>query len=151
MEFIKVERRSQIYGFSLDPRPYLLELPRLRAELPQGAWAFASDPEHYDFSSTRCVKDLSVGKICLADDGRLALDIDLEPNRWKHDAGLKLRYADVTKLVVDHAARGPEPKMLGNLLLDEIVPAPQGCSHELIFTGGSVLIVCADLEAVWKG
>ena len=34
----------------LDPDPYLHELPGLQVQLPPRARAFATDPDHYDFS-----------------------------------------------------------------------------------------------------
>jgi hypothetical protein len=43
----------------IDPTAYLEQLPSFEAEFPPGAWAFASDPGHYDFYATKCVKDLT--------------------------------------------------------------------------------------------
>ena len=47
----------------LSPLDYLAALPELAPKLPPGARAFATDPQHYDFSSRRCVKDLTLGPI----------------------------------------------------------------------------------------
>lgn len=52
------------HGFSVDARAYLTELPRLRGVLPPGAWAFASEPGHYDIpGAVSCVKDLELAGI----------------------------------------------------------------------------------------
>ncbi|MET9362868.1 hypothetical protein ABZX93_18380 [Streptomyces sp. NPDC006632] len=81
-------------GFSIDPRPYIDELPRLQAELPPGAWAFASDPGHYDMGhgNQRCVKNLQLAGVRVATDKSGGLVLEFAPNPWKHDAGLRLSY-----------------------------------------------------------
>jgi hypothetical protein len=48
-------------GNRLDARPYLERLPGFVGDLPPGARAFATDPDHYDLSGKRCVKDLTLG------------------------------------------------------------------------------------------
>jgi hypothetical protein len=150
MEFVKVERQTDPYGFHLSALDYQRELPRLQGVLPSGAWAFASEPGHYDFYSVRCVKDLTMAQVLMMDEGQLSLEIAFEPNRWKHDGGLKISYSNVVRFVTEFHSKGPEPKALGNLMLDEILPNPSGCSHELVFTGGSMHIICSDLEAAWE-
>ncbi|MEU3419728.1 hypothetical protein AB0F39_14450 [Streptomyces murinus] len=45
----------QDHGFFLDPRAYLAELPKIRAELPSGARDFACDPGHYDIPGAPAV------------------------------------------------------------------------------------------------
>ncbi|WP_237553208.1 MULTISPECIES: hypothetical protein [unclassified Streptomyces] len=45
----------QDHGFFLDPRAYLAELPKIRAELPPGARDFACDPGHDDIPGAPAV------------------------------------------------------------------------------------------------
>lgn len=150
MRYARVEPLADHYGFALDPQPYLEALAGLAGDLPPGAREWAGDSAHYDFSSVRCVKDLTVGRIGLVDEGpRLVVEIDLRPNEWKHDEGLLLRYSDVRNLRVDtDEGDGTEPR-LGSLQLDEALPHPAGVAHEIAFTNGSVLVVAADLTARW--
>jgi hypothetical protein len=35
------------------------------------------------------------------------------------------------------------------VILDEILPHPDGCSHEIAFRPGTVMVVCRDLTATW--
>lgn len=139
----------------LDPAAYLGKLPEL--QLPAGARAFATDPGHFDFASSNCVKDLRLGHVTLRESGqgRLAVELALLPNRFKHDSGLLIRYDNVAGIDIEAGALNsdrrvwPESPRLGDLQLDEILPAAGGCSHELKFTGGSIVIVCEDLHAEW--
>lgn len=57
MKHVRVEATGT--GNFLDPDAYLGLLPTLVGALPPGARAFAADPDHYDFFSRRCVKDLT--------------------------------------------------------------------------------------------
>ena len=82
----------------IDPEPYLAVLGDLRSELPQGACEFASDPCHYDFYSSRCVKDLTVDSVTFLDTGALTLEVRLAPNEWKHESPLTIRYEQVRSL-----------------------------------------------------
>ncbi|MGX1271164.1 hypothetical protein RKD18_004358 [Streptomyces phaeoluteigriseus] len=38
---------------------------------------------------------------------------------------------------------------LGEVVLDEILPHPAGCTHELVCRPGTLVVVCRDLEAEW--
>lgn len=38
---------------------------------------------------------------------------------------------------------------LGTLILDEILPHEQGCTHEMAFRPGSVIVTSKDLTATW--
>lgn len=67
------------------------------------------------------------------------------PNRFKHDAGLVLRYSDVMSLVVERSGEGG----LGDIQLDEILPHDRGCSHVIKMTGGAIRVVCRDVVAQW--
>ncbi|MBN1171972.1 MAG: hypothetical protein JXA67_07340 [Micromonosporaceae bacterium] len=81
--------------------------------------------------------------------------IDFAPDRSQHDAGLVIRYRGVTGLAVDASpvmgveCPPPAVRSLGSLQIDEILPHEQGCSHEILMTGGTIRVVCADLEAEW--
>lgn len=159
MRLVKIEKTST--GFALDPNAYLDKLPDLRAQLPPGAWAFASDPEHYDHHSERCVKDLKLVALAAdvdgdADDGALRVRFafnDVAPEQ------LTIRYEDASSVLIhsDADARmkayGAERKglmhRLGPVQLDEVMPHPDGCEHEIKLIGGTIRIVCADLVASW--
>lgn len=154
MEHVLVE--SVRGGFSLDPRPYLERLPVLAERLPPGAAAFALDPDHYDFGSVRCVKDLRLSALVVRDSvDRLSVELQLGPNRFKHDVGLVITYRDVTALVVEPGHRGAldggwADTRLGSVQLDEIVPHADGCSHEIALTDGRIRVTAADLTARWQ-
>ena len=134
----------------IDPGPYLAELSRLESELPPGAYDFASDPGHYDFYGSRCVKDLTVGTLTLSDAGELNVETRFEPNEWKHDASLRITYEQVSSLNIATSDKAPVgPTRLGSLILDELLPHDDGVSHEIVFHGGTLTIVCRDLKAAW--
>ncbi|WP_439379327.1 hypothetical protein [Amycolatopsis lexingtonensis] len=156
MRYVRVTRAegAETANF-LDPQPYLRELPGL--VLPVGARAFAADPEHYDFYSAKCVKDLRMGQLAVREAGyaKLAVELTLLPNEFKHFSGLVIRYDDVTNIDLDASRSGPSGRVwpasprLGDLQLDEVLPSAGGCSHEIKFTGGTIVIECADLTAEW--
>lgn len=134
----------------IDPSAYLDQLPAMQGDLPPGAWSFASDPDHYNFYSPRCVKDLTIGSISLVDTGEISLMVHLQPNDWKHETGLELSYENVASMSIETADTAPlGTERLGSLILDEVLPVRQGARHELAFTGGNLLIVSADLVATW--
>lgn len=158
MRFVRVGfERDPWPANVLDPEPYLRVLPELAAQLPTGAAAFATDADHYDFGSVRCVKDLTVGAMTVreAGHGQVAVVIEFEPNRFKHDSGLVIRYEGVTRFTVevDESKPGrevwPESRRIGDVQLDEILPARTGCTHEVKLTGGTIFVQCADLHATW--
>ncbi|MFF3953296.1 hypothetical protein ACFYY1_08810 [Streptomyces sp. NPDC001890] len=176
MKYVQVRPLQDLYGFHLDPQAYLRALPGLLPGLPAGAAEFASDPDHYDFGSSRCVKDLTLDRVELVDEhGRVSLELSLGPNEWKHDGGLRIRYSGVRDFRVKtddtegfegvegvegvagfelggaagFAGRAEWPPRLGDLQLDEVLPHPQGVSHEIAFTEGALLVVGADLVARW--
>jgi hypothetical protein len=156
MRYVQViVMRDGVPASLLDPEPYLRVLPGL--ELPGGAREFAMDPDHYDFNSSKCVKDLRMDYVRLRESGHaeLALELSLAPNRFKHHSGLSIRYDGVSSVSIDadeldsNRRVWPESPRLGDLQLDEILPTTDGCSHEIKFTGGSITIVCKDLHAEW--
>ncbi|MFJ4690936.1 hypothetical protein [Streptomyces sp. NPDC088766] len=146
MKYVELDGRAGDLSGVLDPRPYLERLPALRGQLPPGARAFATDPDHYDFSGRRCVKDL------LPVEAHRTGDEDLEirfgHNCWKHDEDLVVRYTGVSRFqadVLDVCALDD----IGAVMLDEVLPHPGGCIHELACRPGTLLVVCRDLEAEW--
>ncbi|MBE1493546.1 hypothetical protein H4696_000646 [Amycolatopsis lexingtonensis] len=65
---------------------------------------------------------------------------------------LAVREAGYAKLASRSGSSGrvwPASPRLGDLQLDEILPNAGGCSHEIKFTGGTIVIECADLTAEW--
>ncbi|WP_376730170.1 hypothetical protein [Streptomyces nigra] len=111
---------------------------------------FVTDPGHYDFVSDRCVKDLTLSKLTVTDEGGLiVLEVLLGPNQWKHASGLSIRYSDVQALEVSAEEADGMLYRLGSLQLDEALPHRSGFRHEVAFTCGSITIVAADLVAVW--
>ncbi|WP_242906095.1 hypothetical protein [Actinomadura terrae] len=128
----------------ISPQSYLDLLPELGAALPVGARAFAADVDHYDFVGERCVKDLQLARIDGPDNGDLTLFF--RHNCWKHEEDLLIRYEGVTRFAVETAEDEALP---GPVVLDEILPHPNGCTHEFAFTSGSLNITCRDLYASW--
>ncbi|MCK2240275.1 MULTISPECIES: hypothetical protein [unclassified Crossiella] len=125
----------------IDPEAYLAVLPTLAADLPPGARAFATDPDHYDFHGKRCVKDLKPTEPRTEGD---QLVLELRHNCWKHDADLVLRYTGVTEYTVDPP--GTLPK---DLMLDELLPDEHGVRHEFGCVTGTIVVVAADVTAAW--
>lgn len=129
----------------LDPREYEQRLPEFAGALPPGARAFAADPDHYYFVSKRCVKDLALERISVGQD---SLELYFRHNCWKHDDDLVIRYEGVFELTIDVASLtygGIRPVVI----LDEVLPHPDGCSHEIAFRPGTIQVLCRDLVATW--
>ncbi|MFD5266681.1 hypothetical protein [Streptomyces sp. NPDC058335] len=151
MKYVELDGRAGDLTGILDPGPYLERLPVLGGRLPPGARAFATDPDHYDFSGRRCVKDL------LPREARRTGDEDLEirfgHNCWKHDEDLVVRYSGVSRFRADALGVCSLDDCalddLGEVILDEILPHPAGCAHELACRPGTLIVVCRDLEAEW--
>jgi hypothetical protein len=76
---------------------YLSKLPSLAPALPPGAREFTIDKNHYDFSSSRCIKDLKVSGIRVTGDGG-ELELALRHNCWKRNDDLVIRYQGVREL-----------------------------------------------------
>lgn len=158
MRFVKIGSGSEGWPANvLDPTAYLDVLPELLPQLPLGARAYVSEPGHYDFASPRCVKDLKIGSIVLREAGnaQISVEVEFEANEFKHDAFLLIQYVDVIRwnVAIDSLGEGvriwPESRRLGDVQLDEVLPAPDGCSHEVRMTGGTMLVTCRDLHAEW--
>ncbi|MEU6589404.1 hypothetical protein ABZ923_09245 [Streptomyces sp. NPDC046881] len=137
-------------GFFLDPSAYLAELPRLRGQLPPGAWAFVSEPGHYDIPrADRCVKDLELAGVHPATDKSGGLVLEFAPNRFKHESGLRISYSGVRRFSIEYH-HAIDWMRVDTVLLDEILPDEDGgCVHEIALTDASITVHCQDLEAVW--
>lgn len=135
----------------IDPQPYLAALPALQSDLPTGARAFATDPDHYNFYSDRCVKDLKLYEVDYADDGTaIKIEFRLRFNALNAVDELLITYAGLRSLTWETVDDNPiGPTRLGDLILDEILPHEQGVSHEWVFRGGSISVTAADLTARW--
>lgn len=143
MEYVKIS--SDRAGNRLDPRPYLEVLPELAPRLPRGACAFATDPDHYDFAGGRCVKDLSLERATFIEDGD-CMELGFRHNCWKHEEDLTIRYRGITRYESTvSAGRGA----WSVLVLDEVLPHPDGCRHEIALMSGFIILTCKDLTAAW--
>ncbi|WP_328459299.1 hypothetical protein [Streptomyces sp. NBC_00448] len=148
MKYVDLDARVGELTGVLDPGPYLELLPALSTSLPPGARAFATDPSHYDFAGRRCVKDLTPHQATFLHEGP-ALDLRLRHNCWKHEEDLVIRYAGVTTVQISTPNEPSTWNNLGTLILDEILPHDQGCTHEMAFRPGSVIVTCNDISATW--
>lgn len=148
MKYVNVEFTES--GTFSDPRPYLERLPSLAPSLPPNARAFATDPEHYNFTGKRCVKDLKPQRLTSGGAGGASwLELELKHNCWKHDDDLVIRYTGVQRVTLDPPGELSEVPRLQGVLLDEILPSDHGCTHEFTCLAGSLVVVCADLTATW--
>ncbi|MEU9091916.1 hypothetical protein [Streptomyces sp. NPDC048428] len=150
MKFVKAEWDAAMHGFDLDPSAYLAELPKMRDALPSGAWAYASDAEHYSMRSSRCVKDLELAHISVPTGNRGTLAIEFAANRWKHESGLRIRYSAVSRFSIEYH-RSIDWMQADTVLLDEILPREDGCLHEIALTDATITIHCQEIEALWGG
>ncbi|WP_405625588.1 hypothetical protein OG933_04980 [Streptomyces sp. NBC_00016] len=148
MKYINLDAKVGDLPGVISPARYLECLSSLADDLPVGARSFATDPEHYDFSSKRCMKDLEVQYIRTVGADDQQVEIQFRHNCWKHDEDLVIRYAGVSSF----DAGGVEDNDwadLGTVILDEVLPHQNGCSHEIAFWNGSLTVVCRDLVATW--
>ncbi|WP_241845499.1 hypothetical protein [Streptomyces sp. CB02261] len=76
------------------------------------------------------------------------MEVEFQHNCWKHDQDLLIRYVGVSDFVIDPVDddRGTD---LGAVILDEILPHRDGCSHEIACWDGTLSLVHRDLEATW--
>ncbi|GGN03778.1 hypothetical protein [Streptomyces fuscichromogenes] len=130
----------------VDPGPYLARLPELADGLPPGARAFATDPRHYELGGRRCVRDLrplDMRRTAPAD-----MEIRFRHNSLSHNEDLIVRYTGVSRFQTDILG-ACDIASLGEVILDEILPHPDGCTHELACRPGTLVMACADLVAEW--
>ncbi|UUU23938.1 hypothetical protein [Streptomyces sp. DSM 40750] len=92
------------------------------------------------------MKDLTLRAVRGA--GGEEMEVEFQHNCWKHDRDLLIRYAGVSSFLIDPADedRGAD---LGAVILDEILPHRDGCSHEIACWDGTLTLVCRDLQATW--
>ncbi|MFF1442167.1 hypothetical protein [Streptomyces sp. NPDC058295] len=147
MQYVDLDAQVGDLSGVLDPARYLSHLPSISGDLPPGARAFANDSDHYDFRSRRCVKDLTLRAVRGAGDEEMV--VEFRHNCWKHDRDLVVRYAGVSGFLVDPADEDREETDLGAVILDEILPHRDGCSHEIACWDGTLTLVCRDLQATW--
>lgn len=154
MDYVSV--RATEYGFHLDPTAYTAVLPSLESRLPAGAWEFISDPDHFDFSSDRCVKDLRLASVSLTRCAEGAyLEVRLEKNPFQHGSDLVIAYSGVREFTFtgtpgDWPALSDDAGLLGDFQLDEVLPVDGGCTHEVQMTHGRLFVTCRDLQARWQ-
>ncbi|MFD9012008.1 hypothetical protein [Streptomyces sp. NPDC059552] len=146
MEYVNLDAQVGDVSGVLDPARYLSHLPSISGDLPPGARAFATDTDHYNFHSRRCVRDLTLRAVRGA--GGEEMEVEFQHNCWKHDQDLLIRYTGVSSFVIDPVDedRGTD---LGTVILDEILPHRDGCSHEIACWDGTLTLVCRDLQATW--
>lgn len=81
------------------------------------------------------------------------MEISFRHNCFKHDEDLSIRYAKVERVSLDlraNAGRWHRWTDEDQVILDEVLPAPEGCSHEIALHGhGRLTIACRDLVATW--
>ncbi|MDR6974187.1 hypothetical protein J2X68_000865 [Streptomyces sp. 3330] len=76
------------------------------------------------------------------------MEVEFRHNCRKHERDLLIRYAGVSRFIVDPADedRGTD---IWTVILDEILPHRDGCSHEIACWDGTLTIVSRDLQATW--
>ncbi|RDI54501.1 hypothetical protein [Nocardia mexicana] len=132
----------------ISPTGYLNRLPSFVEHLPDGARAFATDAEHYDFYGKRCVKDLTLEVVRFGEPNSGEIELRFRHNCWKHEEDLHIRYMGVSGFDVD-APGGPDWRNLADVILDEVLPNETGCTHEIAFRPGTLTVTCRDLTATW--
>ncbi|MFE2420406.1 hypothetical protein [Streptomyces hokutonensis] len=151
MRYVELDGRAGEVTGVIDPRPYLAELAGFAELLPPGAREFATDPDHYDFGGRRCVKDLKPQSVVRVGDD--SMEIRFGHNCWKHDDDLLVRYTGVLRFqadVPDVRDLSADLSALGDVILDEVLPAPGGCTHEIGCRPGTLFVACRDLSAEWS-
>ncbi|MGV9403351.1 hypothetical protein [Streptomyces sp. NPDC003667] len=129
-----------------DPRFCLERLPALAEELPPVARAFATDPGHYDLGGRRCVRDLLPSRA--RRHGGVDVEIRFRHNRFERDEDLLVRCTGVSRFQSD-VLGGCDPASLGEVILDEVLPHPVGCTHEPARWPGTLVVACRNLVAEW--
>ncbi len=146
MRYVELDGRVGELTGVIDPGPYLERLPELAESLPPGARAFATDPGHYAFSGGRCVKDLRPQEARRTGDDEI--ELRFRHNCWKHEEDLVVRYHGVSRFQAE-LVETCDVTALGEVILDEVLPHPEGCTHEVACRPGTLFVVCRDLSAVW--
>lgn len=145
MRYVRVVSDDLATFFDADE--YIRRLPGFVNDLPPGARAFATDPQHYDFTGTRCVKDLRLDQIPTSSQENNDHQLRLRHNCWKHDEDLIIRYHGLRR--VEAKIDTMDQSTPATVTLDEILPVAGGCSHEIALWTGSITIIATDLTATW--
>ncbi|WP_327683500.1 hypothetical protein [Kitasatospora sp. NBC_00458] len=151
MQYVDLDATSGGLTGIISPAAYLERLPALAGALPEGARAFALDADHYDFPGRRCVKDLVLDPARSGEPGgggSGVVELRFRHNCRKHEEDLVIRYTGVAAFEVE-TPTGPDRAGLGTVILDEILPHPVGCTHEIAFRPGTLTVTCRDLTATW--
>ena len=149
MKYVEIDEGATDEGaaaVSVDPGPYLARLPELAVGLPPGARAFATDPRHYEFGGRRCVQDLR--PLAMRRTAPADIEIRFRHDCHRHDEDLIVRYTGVSRFQTDILG-ACDLGSLGEVILDEILPHPGGCTHELACRPGTLVMACTDLVAEW--
>jgi hypothetical protein len=144
MKYIKHEHIIDVIN-------YLNQLPILQNSLPVGAYEFASDKNHYNFIGDYNVHDLTVEKIEMEDkEGKINAKIYFNKNKFKHTKDLVVEYKNVFSISIERTNEDIIHKdKFGDLIVDEILPANNTVTHEILFTNTKINICCGDLFANW--
>jgi len=92
------------------------------------------------------VKDLGPERVRRVGDEEI--EIRFRHNCWKHDEDLLVRYVGVSRFQVD-VLDVCDVAALGDVILDEVLPHENGCTHEMACRPGTLVVVCRDLVARW--
>ncbi|MEC3919225.1 hypothetical protein [Nocardia sp. CDC160] len=90
----------------------------------------------------RCVKDLKLVKLEFVREAVKSTLVAWFEWNDKAPEALRVVYRQVESVEIEMAPAGP-------VQLDEIEPHDRGCRHEIQLIGGSIVAVCAHLEAKW--
>jgi hypothetical protein len=98
------------------------------------------------------VKNLKKVVLSFSDGPSPGLVATFAPNEWMHTESLVIEYSRVSalSLEVEGLSEAEDSAGLGRVLLDEILPTTTGCTHEIRFADGSLLVSCADLKVEWR-
>jgi hypothetical protein len=151
MRYVELSATVNDVSGVISAQTYLRLLPQMAPGLPSGARAFATDPQHYDFYSRRCVKDLTIDDISVrgGDDGQLTIEVAFGHNCWKHEENLLITYSGVSTYELRSEDGAGRWQNLKPVILDEVLPHDLGCSHEIACLAGALTIVSTDLVASW--
>jgi hypothetical protein len=150
MRYVELNATVNNVSGVISAQAYLELLPQLVRRLPTGARAFATNPQHYDFYSRRCVKDLTIDNLSFQrDDGQQTIEITFGHNCWKHEENLVITYSGVSSYELRPEDGTSDWTNLGQVILDEVLPHNHGCSHEIACRAGTLTIVSTDFAASW--
>jgi hypothetical protein len=135
---------------------YFRYIGSIRSRLTPGAYAFASDLEHYRPGSRRSLHDAWVRKIEIGDSAtsvsgaRGSLMIRLSLLGPYHDCIMRLTYKHVSDYAIAGRGSPAAGGVHGDIRRHEIHACESGLmEHEILFNSGTSLrVMCADLQFV---